>query len=180
MPSPGDTIRSLPVPPSGIPSGFHQGRQQILQSKTPSEDSENEESEAQQADEQGDETQEDAAVEEETSPEEELPVIEEVVEEDTPSEEEVASEPETEQPVSEEPPILGSTKSDVSNRAKAAEKEVVRLSTEVGSLRKSLAGAAQVIEELETEPMPPAVLASDIVVPDHLVCRYCKAFKAVG
>ena len=108
-------------------------------------------------------------MEEETSPEEELPVIEEVVEEDTPSEEEVASEPETEQPVSEEPPILESTKSDVSNRAKAAEKEVVRLSTEVGSLRKSLAGAAQVIEELETEPMPPAVLASDIVVPNHLV-----------
>ena len=107
-------------------------------------------------------------MEEETSPEEELPVIEEVVEEDTPSEEEVASEPETEQPVSEEPPILGSTKSDVSNRAKAAEKEVVRLSTEVSSLRKSCRGC-QVIEELETEPMPPAVLASDIVVPDHLV-----------
>jgi len=58
---------------------------------------------------------------------------------------------------------------DVSNRAKAAEKEVVKLSNEVHSLRKSLAGAADIIEELETEPMPPAVLAADIVVPDHLV-----------
>tara|TARA_B100000212_G_scaffold270724_1_gene210128 strand:+ start:454 stop:1335 length:882 start_codon:yes stop_codon:yes gene_type:complete len=60
-------------------------------------------------------------------------------------------------------------KPDVSNRAKAAEKEVIKLSSEVNSLRKSLAGAADIIEELETEPMPPAVLASDIVVPDHLV-----------
>ena len=57
----------------------------------------------------------------------------------------------------------------VSNRAKAAEKEVIKLSNEVHSLRKSLAGAADVIEDLETQPMPPAVLASDIVVPDHLV-----------
>ena len=40
---------------------------------------------------------------------------------------------------------------------------------EVHSLRKSLSGAADIIEELETEPMPPAVLAADIVVPDHLV-----------
>jgi ribulose-5-phosphate 4-epimerase/fuculose-1-phosphate aldolase len=39
----------------------------------------------------------------------------------------------------------------------------------VHSLRKSLSGAADIIEELETEPMPPAVLAADIVVPDHLV-----------
>ena len=43
------------------------------------------------------------------------------------------------------------------------------MSNEVHSLRKSLAGAADVIEDLETQPMPPAVLASDIVVPDHLV-----------
>ena len=57
----------------------------------------------------------------------------------------------------------------VSNRAKAAEKEVIKLSNEVHSLRKSLAGAADVIEDLETQPMPPAILASDIVVPDHLV-----------
>ena len=46
---------------------------------------------------------------------------------------------------------------------------MIKLSNEVHSLRKSLAGAADVIEDLETQPMPPAVLASDIVVPDHLV-----------
>ena len=35
-------------------------------------------------------------------------------------------------------------------------------------MRKSLTGAAEVIEDLENPPMPPAVFA-DIVVPDHLV-----------
>ena len=55
------------------------------------------------------------------------------------------------------------------NRALAAEKEVLSLSNEVASLRKSLAGAADVIEDLESQPMPPAVLSSEIVVPDHLV-----------
>ena len=43
------------------------------------------------------------------------------------------------------------------------------MSNEAHSLRKSLSGAADIIEELETQPMPPAVLAADIVVPDHLV-----------
>tara|TARA_Y100001958_G_C21163747_1_gene497019 strand:+ start:118 stop:1248 length:1131 start_codon:yes stop_codon:yes gene_type:complete len=66
-------------------------------------------------------------------------------------------------------PVTDAPKPAVSNRAKAAEKEVIKLSNEVHSLRKSLAGAADVIEDLETQPMPPAVLASDIVVPDHLV-----------
>ena len=89
--------------------------------------------------------------------------------EETQTEETTESEPEEEviesEPAIEQQPSTPA----VSNRAKAAEKEVVRLSTEVSSLRKSLAGAAQVIEEMEMEPMPPAVLASDIVVPDHLV-----------
>ena len=66
-------------------------------------------------------------------------------------------------------PVNVAPKPVTSNRAKAAEKEVIKLSNEVHSLRKSLAGAADVIEDLETQPMPPAVLASDIVVPDHLV-----------
>ena len=66
-------------------------------------------------------------------------------------------------------PVNDAPKPVTSNRAKAAEKEVIKLSNEVHSLRKSLAGAADVIEDLETQPMPPAVLASDIVVPDHLV-----------
>jgi len=71
--------------------------------------------------------------------------------------------------IPESEPAKDAPKPVVSNRAKAAEKEVIKLSNEVHSLRKSLAGAADVIEDLETQPMPPAILASDIVVPDHLV-----------
>lgn len=98
-------------------------------------------------------------------PAEDVPVedaAEDVVEEE-PSVEEAPTE------VLDEPVPEALPKPNISNRAKAAEKEAVRLSGEVTSLRKSLVGAAAIIEELETEPMPPAVLAADIVVPDHLV-----------
>jgi len=103
---------------------------------------------------------EEAPVEEATVPEEIIEVVEEVseAEPETPAEEVVEPTPQFEAP-----------KPEISNRAKAAEQEVISLSGEVNSLRKSLAGAAEIIEELETEPMPPAVLAADIVVPDHLV-----------
>jgi ribulose-5-phosphate 4-epimerase/fuculose-1-phosphate aldolase len=83
--------------------------------------------------------------------------------------EEAPAEAEPEILVEEVTPKFEAPKPEISNRAKAAEKEVISLSGEVNSLRKSLAGAAEIIEELETEPMPPAVLAADIVVPDHLV-----------
>ena len=93
-------------------------------------------------------------------PEEIIEVVEEVSE----------AEPETQaEEVVEPTPQFEAPKPEISNRAKAAEQEVISLSGEVNSLRKSLAGAAEIIEELETEPMPPAVLAADIVVPDHLV-----------
>jgi ribulose-5-phosphate 4-epimerase/fuculose-1-phosphate aldolase len=112
------------------------------------------------------ENQEDAQEEPAT---EEAPAVEESPEE-TPSEETAEAEEESEpQETPAEEPVAKAPTPDVSNRAKAAEKEVLKLSNEVHSLRKSLAGAADIIEELETEPMPPAVLASDIVVPDHLV-----------
>jgi ribulose-5-phosphate 4-epimerase/fuculose-1-phosphate aldolase len=122
----------------------------------------------------------------ETTPEE--PAAEEEAKEETPEEapseepaetaaapepqEEPAPEEEAKEEAPEEStaePVAKAPTPDVSNRAKAAEKEVLKLSNEVHSLRKSLAGAADIIEELETEPMPPAVLAADIVVPDHLV-----------
>jgi len=103
---------------------------------------------------------EEAPVEEATVPEEIIEVVEEVSE----------AEPETQaEEVVEPTPQFEAPKPEISNRAKAAEQEVISLSGEVNSLRKSLAGAAEIIEELETEPMPPAVLAADIVVPDHLV-----------
>jgi ribulose-5-phosphate 4-epimerase/fuculose-1-phosphate aldolase len=116
------------------------------------------------------EVAEEAPVEEapaEEAPAEEAPA-EEAPAEEAPAEE-APAETEPEILVEEVTPKFEAPKPEISNRAKAAEKEVISLSGEVNSLRKSLAGAAEIIEELETEPMPPAVLAADIVVPDHLV-----------
>ena len=112
-------------------------------------------------------TQEPLAEEESVEPQDaEEPISEPLVE--TPTEAPVEEEKAVEN-TPEPEPASDAPKPVVSNRAKAAEKEVIKLSNEVQSLRKSLAGAADVIEDLETQPMPPAVLASDIVVPDHLV-----------
>jgi ribulose-5-phosphate 4-epimerase/fuculose-1-phosphate aldolase len=96
-------------------------------------------------------------------------VAEKAPEESIEETEEPAEEVEETTPVSETKPETDLPKPNISNRAKAAEQEAVRLSGEVNSLRKSLVGAVEIIEELETQPMPPAVLAADIVVPDHLV-----------
>ena len=113
--------------------------------------------------------EEPAAVEEssEQSPAEDASVESQDVEE--PASEAPVQEAEAAESTPEPEPVNDAPKPVVSNRAKAAEKEVIKLSNEVHSLRKSLAGAADVIEDLETQPMPPAILASDIVVPDHLV-----------
>ena len=78
-------------------------------------------------------------------PAEDVPVedaAEDVVEEE-PSVEEAPTE------VLDEPVPEALPKPNISNRAKAAEKEAVRLSGEVTSLRKSLVGAAAIIEELD-------------------------------
>ena len=91
-------------------------------------------------------------------------VVEEVADEE--AAEETAEEPTTEE-TSEEAPVSAPAVVNTT-RTEAAEAEVLRLSGEVNSLRKSLTGAAEVIEDLETPPMPPAVFA-DIVVQDHLV-----------
>ena len=150
---PGRPIESQTDAPSGPPSGPPTGP------PTPEESEATEEP-----------TVEETPVEDETSVEEE-PVTEEASSEELPVEEEETegeSVVEDENPT-EEKQTTQPISPDVSNRAKAAEKEVVKLSNEVHSLRKSLSGAADIIEELETEPMPPAVLAADIVVPDHLV-----------
>tara|TARA_B100000900_G_scaffold302877_1_gene261437 strand:- start:9179 stop:10303 length:1125 start_codon:yes stop_codon:yes gene_type:complete len=48
------------------------------------------------------------------------------------------------------------------------EAEIARLSAEVERLRKSMAGAAEVIEELENPPMPPAIM-EDLVIGAHIV-----------
>ena len=100
-------------------------------------------------------------VKEETA--EETPSEEPAETAETPGPEEEPEE-EVKEEAPEEPaaePVAETPTPDVSNRAKAAEKEVLKLSNEVHSLRKSLSGAADIIEELETEPMPPAVLAAE-------------------
>ena len=48
------------------------------------------------------------------------------------------------------------------------EAEIARLSAEVERLRKSMAGAAEVIEELENPPMPPTVM-DNLVIGAHIV-----------
>ena len=48
------------------------------------------------------------------------------------------------------------------------EAEIARLSAEVERLRRSMAGAAEVIEELETPPMPPAVM-DNLVIGAHII-----------
>jgi ribulose-5-phosphate 4-epimerase/fuculose-1-phosphate aldolase len=54
-----------------------------------------------------------------------------------------------------------------------AEQEIARLNAEVERLRQSMAGAADVIEELETPPMPPAVI-EDIVIGAHIVGDFAR------
>jgi len=54
-----------------------------------------------------------------------------------------------------------------------AEQEIARLNAEVERLRMSMAGAVDVIEELETPPMPPAVI-EDIVIGAHIVSDFAR------
>ena len=57
---------------------------------------------------------------------------------------------------------------DVVSKNIETEAEIARLSAEVERLRKSMAGAAEVIEELENPPMPPAIM-EDLVIGAHIV-----------
>ena len=54
-----------------------------------------------------------------------------------------------------------------------AEQEIARLNAEVERLRQSMAGVADVIEELETPPMPPAVI-EDIVIGAYIVSDFAR------
>ncbi len=73
--------------------------------------------------------------------------------------------PETEEGVTEEE---SSVEADPESTNIETEAEIARLSAEVERLRKSMAGAAEVIEELENPPMPPAVM-DDLVIGAHIV-----------
>jgi ribulose-5-phosphate 4-epimerase/fuculose-1-phosphate aldolase len=92
-----------------------------------------------------------------------------VAEEEPEPEEEVVEE----EPVAEEEPVT-LVKEPISEPSTAeAEQEVARLNAEIARLRRSMAGVAEVIEGLESPPMPPAVL-EEIVVPAHLVGDFAR------
>ena len=116
-------------------------------------------------------SQNEEVVEEEAEPAEEEVVEEpEVVEEEAaPAEEETVEEPE----VVEEEPVVIVKEPVVETNSAETEQEVARLNAEIARLRRSMAGAAEVIEEMEAPPMPPAVL-EEIVVPAFIVGDFAR------
>ena len=113
---------------------------------------------------------------EEPSPEE--PVIEEEVSDAEVEQaiEEMASseqiiEPEAlhvEEPTTTENTEITEGGESINSDDEETEAEIARLSAEVERLRRSMAGAAEVIEELENPPMPPTVM-EDLVIGAHIV-----------
>ena len=114
--------------------------------------------------------------EEDSSPDE--PVIEEKVT-DTEAEQEIADVETseeilvsdnllTEQPTTTEDTEIPAVGESIISADEETEAEIARLSAEVERLRQSMAGAAEVIEELENPPMPPAVM-DNLVIGAHIV-----------
>ena len=97
-----------------------------------------------------------AEVEQETV---EMENSEAIVEPDNLLIEELTTTEETEMPEIDESIISGDEET---------EAEIARLSAEVERLRQSMAGAAEVIEELENPPMPPVVM-DNLVIGAHIV-----------
>ena len=151
-PPSGPPAKSPSGPPSGPPGGPPSG--------PPS-----------QNEEEAEPVEEPEVVEEEVAPAEEEVVEEpEVVEEEAaPAEEETVEEPE----VVEEEPVVIVKEPVVETNSAETEQEVARLNAEIARLRRSMAGAAEVIEEMEAPPMPPAVL-EEIVVPAFIVGDFAR------
>jgi ribulose-5-phosphate 4-epimerase/fuculose-1-phosphate aldolase len=115
-----------------------------------------------------------------------LPEEQDVVENEEPSNQEVETandemEQETIEELVEVPEVIGEEyaetishpeipvegESDVTTNVET-EAEIARLNAEVERLRRSMAGAAEVIEELENPPMPPAVM-DNLVIGAHII-----------
>ena len=101
-----------------------------------------------------------AETEGEDAPVEHTPVEEEIVNEEMAVESVEESKSEEPQP-------------EVNEQHMLAEQEIARLNAEVERLRQSVAGAADVIEELENPPMPPAVI-EDIVIGAYIVGDFAR------
>jgi len=98
-------------------------------------------------------------------------VPEEPVEEDTPVEEETIVEKAVTNQVEELK--AEEIQPELDEQHMIAEQEIARLNAEVERLRQSMAGAADVIEELENPPMPPAVI-EDIVIGAYIVGDFAR------
>ena len=122
-----------------------------------------------------------------TGPPSNTPEVEEIIQEEAP-EETVAEETplEEEQIILEETPV-GSVEGFSSEENQPApddpqmlaEQEIARLNAEVERLRQSMAGVADVIEELETPPMPPAVI-EDIVIGAYIVSDFARLARQLN
>jgi ribulose-5-phosphate 4-epimerase/fuculose-1-phosphate aldolase len=120
---------------------------------------------------------EDTTIVEEPAIIEEEQIEEEIQVETTPP----LSEQKANQPVEElvEEPSIVKAIIPSADRTKASDEEMGRLSAEVTNLRQSLAGAVDIIEEMETPPMPPVVF-QDIIVPDHLVVSIARLSRQLN
>ncbi len=106
--------------------------------------------------------------------EEEIPAetaIEDAPVEHTPVEEEIVNEEMAVESVEESK--TEEAQPEINEQHMLAEQEIARLNAEVERLRQSVAGAADVIEELENPPMPPAVI-EDIVIGAYIVGDFAR------
>ena len=162
-------------PPGGPPSGPPSQNEEVVEEEAePAEEEVVEEPEV--VEEEAEPAEEETVEEPEVVEEEAAPVEEEVVEEPEvveeeaePAEEETVEEPE----VVEEEPVVIVKEPVVETNSAETEQEVARLNAEIARLRRSMAGAAEVIEEMEAPPMPPAVL-EEIVVPAFIVGDFAR------
>ena len=157
-----EVLESPTGPPSGPPSGPPPGPpaviQEIVEEEIPQEPEVEDVPEATLN-----------PIEVEELNQEEVP--EEPVEEDTPVEEETIVEKAVTNQVEELK--TEEIQSELDEQHMIAEQEIARLNAEVERLRQSMAGAADVIEELENPPMPPAVI-EDIVIGAYIVGDFAR------
>ena len=95
--------------------------------------------------------------------------VEQAIEEMASSEQIIEPEaPHVEEPTTTENTEITEGGESINSADEETEAEIARLSAEVERLRRSMAGAAEVIEELENPPMPPTVM-EDLVIGAHIV-----------
>ena len=97
----------------------------------------------------------------------------EPAEEESPAVQADEPEPAEEEPAAEEPSAESTPDQSTLDLLAEKEAELERLHMENARLRQSVVGAAEVIEEMEEQPMPPMV-EDNIVVPPHVVADFVR------